>query len=109
LELYRRAISMDLDAFYVEGKTEPERLAEVAGRYALELVVNMPKSYCPVCNTPLEAADKEDLKELLEPNTYKHYERFWKCSNCRQIYWQGAHWRQILSTLSEAQAIKIER
>jgi len=107
LELYRRAISKDLDAFYVEGKTEPERLAEVAGRYALELAVNMCNSHCPVCNTLLEASDKEDLKELLEPNTYEHYERFWKCFNCGQIYWQGAHWKQILSTLSEAQTVKI--
>ena len=107
LELYRRAISKDLDAFYVEGKTEPERLAKVAGRYSLELAVNMCNSHCPVCNTLLEASDKEDLKELLEPNTYEHYERFWRCSNCGQIYWQGAHWKQILSTLSEAQTAKI--
>ncbi len=103
LELYRRAIGRGLDAFYVEGKTELERLAEVAQRYGLELAVDMGKSYCPICNTPLKTADREGLKNLLEPNTYKNYERFWRCPNCRQIYWQGAHWKQIINTLSEAQ------
>lgn len=32
LELYKRAIARGLDAFYVEGETEAERLAEVAKR-----------------------------------------------------------------------------
>ena len=107
LQLYRRAIGRGLDAFYVEGKTEPEMLAEVARRYGLELAVDMYKLHCPVCNTPLETANKGALNELLEPNTYKHYERFWRCPNCGQIYWQGAHWKQILSTLSEAETAKI--
>jgi uncharacterized protein len=103
LELYRRAIGRGLDAFYVEGEAELERLAEVAQRYGLELVVDMDKSHCPVCNTQLESANKGELNELLELNTYKHYERFWRCLNCGQIYWQGAHWKQITKTLSEAQ------
>ena len=30
-ELYKRAITRSLDSFYVEGKTESERLAEVGG------------------------------------------------------------------------------
>lgn len=102
LQLYRRAIGRGLDAFYVEGKTEPVRLAEVARRYGLELAVDMFKSNCPVCNTPLEVADKGGLNELLESNTYKHYELFWRCPNCGQIYWQGAHWKQIINTMSEA-------
>jgi uncharacterized protein with PIN domain len=103
LELYKRAIGRGLDAYYVEGKTEPERLAEVARRYGLELAVDMGKSHCPLCNTPLKTAEKERLKNLLEPNTYKNYELFWRCPNCSQIYWQGAHWKQIINTLSEAQ------
>ena len=52
-ELYKRAIGRGLDAYYVEGKTEPERLAEVAKRYSLPLVIDMDKSHCPVCNTKL--------------------------------------------------------
>lgn len=106
LGLYKCAIGRGLDAFYVEGNTESERLAQMARRYGVELAVDMDKSYCPVCNTLLKAAVKEELKILLEPNTFKYYELFWRCPNCGQIYWQGAHWKQIINTLSEAQQAK---
>ena len=103
LELYKRAVAKGMDAFFVEGKSEPERLAEVAERYGLTLSIDMEKSNCPVCNTKLTATPKEQLSGELQKKTFTYYEKFWKCSNCGQIYWQGAHWKQINSTLSEAQ------
>jgi uncharacterized protein with PIN domain len=102
-ELYKRGITRGLDAFYVEGKTEAGRLAEVAKRYGLELAVDMAKSHCPVCNSRLQTALKEQLKDELEKNTYAYYDKFWKCPNCGQVYWQGAHWKQITNTLTQAQ------
>jgi hypothetical protein len=108
LELYQRAIARDIDAFFVEGESESERLAEVAKRYGLKLVIDMEKSHCPVCNTKLAATPKEQLSGELQKNTFTYYEKFWKCPNCGQIYWQGAHWKQISSTLNEAQA-KLEK
>ena len=32
--------------------------------------VDMDKSHCPLCNTKLQQASKEQLKDELEPNTY---------------------------------------
>jgi len=108
LQLYQRANARDIEAFFVEGKSESERLAEVAKRYGLELVIDMEKSRCPLCNTRLTATPKEQLSGELQKNTFTYYEKFWKCPKCGQIYWQGAHWRQISSTLNEAQA-KLEK
>jgi len=108
LELYKRAITRGMDAFYVEGETESDRLAELAQRYLILLVVDMEKSHCPVCNMKLRATSKEELLGELEKNTLTYYEKFWKCPNCGQIYWQGAHWKQIINTLNEAQA-KLEK
>jgi uncharacterized protein len=101
-ELFKRAISRGLAAFYVEGKTESDRLAEVSKRYGLPLSVDMDTSHCPICNTRLQAVPKEQLKEELEKNTYTYYDKFWKCPNCGQVYWQGAHWKQINNTLNQA-------
>jgi uncharacterized protein len=108
LELYKRAIGRGLDYYYVDGKTEPDRIAEVAKRYSLPLVIDMDKSHCPICNTKLAAASKEQLQSELEKNTFTYYSKFWKCSNCGQIYWQGAHWTQINNTLNQARA-KLEK
>jgi uncharacterized protein len=103
-ELYKRAISRGLETFYVEGKRESDRLAEVTQRYGLSLDIDMDKSHCPLCNTPIKPASKEELKDKLQPNTYQYYNQFWHCPNCGQIYWQGAHWKQISKTITQAQA-----
>jgi hypothetical protein len=108
LELYKRANAKNLDALYLEGKSESERLAEVAKRYSLTLEIDMEKSHCPVCNTKLKATPKEQLSGEIEKNTFTYYDKFWKCPNCGQVYWQGAHWNQISNTLKEAQA-KLEK
>ncbi len=108
LELYHRAIARDIDAYFVEGKSESERLAEIAKRYRLALTLDMEKSHCPVCNTKLVSTPKEQLANELQKNTLTYYDRFWKCPNCGQVYWQGAHWKQISYTISEAQS-KLEK
>ena len=102
LELYKRAVARGLDSFYIQGKTETDRLVELAQRYALPLTVDMEKSHCPLCNTKLEVAPKGQLTMELEKNTLTYYDRFWKCPHCGQVYWQGAHWKQITDTLNEA-------
>ena len=102
LELYQRAIGRGIDAYFIGGKTESERLAELAKRYSLSLEFDMDKSHCPLCNTSLKAAIKEQLSDELEKDTFTYYDKFWKCPNCGQVYWQGAHWKQISNTLIEA-------
>ena len=108
LELYQRATARGIDAFYVEGNLESDRLSQVAKRYKLVLAIDMEKSNCPVCNSKLKGTPKEQLSSELQKNTLNHYGEFWKCPNCSQIYWQGAHWKQINNTLNEAQA-KLEK
>ena len=108
LELYQRAIAKGIDALYLEGKTESERLAELAKRYSLPLAIDMEKSRCPVCNTKLKEMPKELLSGEVEKNTFIYYDKFWKCPNCGQVYWQGAHWEKISNILNEAQA-KLEK
>ena len=102
LELYKRAICRGLGAYYVEGKSGSEFLAELAKRYGLQLTIDLDKSRCPICNSKIQKAAKEELADQLEKNTYTYYYEFWKCSNCGQIYWRGAHWKQINSTLTQA-------
>jgi len=103
LELFKRATIRGINTSFVEGETESERLAEVAKRYKVTLEINMDKAHCPICNTKLELTPKQKLSNELEKNTYTYYDKFWKCPRCGQIYWQGAHWKQISNTLNEAQ------
>jgi uncharacterized protein with PIN domain len=103
LELYQRAIAKGIDAFYVEGLTEAERLAELAKRFNIALVIDLKNSRCPRCNSKLRSTPKEKLAGKVEKNTFTYYDEFWKCPKCGHIYWQGAHWGRIRATLAEAE------
>ena len=102
LELYRHAIAKGLNAFYVEGRTEAERLAELARRFGIPLTVDLQNSRCPKCNGKILSIQKERIANKIEPNTFSTYDSFWKCPICGQVYWQGAHWVKIRVVLKQA-------
>jgi uncharacterized protein with PIN domain len=103
LELYQRAIAKGINAFYLEGRTEAERLSELAKRFKIPLVIDLKNSRCPRCNTKLRSTPKEKLAGKVEKNTFTYYDDFWECPKCGHIYWQGAHWGRIRATLEEAE------
>ncbi|MEJ5327667.1 MAG: Mut7-C RNAse domain-containing protein [Candidatus Bathyarchaeia archaeon] len=102
LELYQRAIARGVEAFYVEGRTEAERLSELAKRFDIPLTIDMARSRCPKCNTIVQPVPKEKIVGKIEQNTFTFYDKFWECPKCDSIYWQGAHWSRINATLEEA-------
>jgi uncharacterized protein with PIN domain len=103
LELYQRATAKHVEAFYVEGKTEAEKLAELAKRFGVPLHIDLQLSRCPKCNTQIKPVPKEELSGKVEEKTFRYYNEFWRCPNCGSIYWQGAHWGRIRATLKEAE------
>ncbi len=105
-ELHKRATSKGVAAFYVEGLTEAEKLAELAGRFGFTLAIDLKRSRCPRCNAEIQVTPKQKLAGKVEKTTLIYYNEFWKCSKCGRIYWQGAHWRGIRATLEEAKKIK---
>jgi len=108
LALYQQATSKSIEAYYVEGETEPERLAEISARFSIPLEIDLTQSRCPKCNTRLATVQKEEIDAKVEKNTLLYYNEFWSCPNCGAVYWQGAHWTKIRSTLEEAKQ-KLEK
>jgi uncharacterized protein with PIN domain len=101
--LYQHAVAKGVDAFYVAGQTEEERLAELAWRFSIKLQVDMSKSRCPKCNKSVKPVPKEKVAGAVEKSTFEHYSEFWECPKCGQIYWQGAHWVNIRGILMAAE------
>jgi uncharacterized protein with PIN domain len=104
-ELYKRAVGRGVEAFYVEGSTEEERLAEIAKRFGIGLEINMETSRCPKCNTRVVQVPKKQVESEVQMNTFVNYEEFWQCPKCGQIFWRGAHWEKIGKTLEGAKKI----
>jgi len=99
LELYQQATAKRVNAFYLEGKTEAEKLAHFAKRFNIKLDIDMATSRCTKCNTRVKPISKEKVADKIEKSTFSYYNSFWECSKCGQIYWQGAHWTRIRKTL----------
>jgi len=104
-ELYQQAIAKGVNTFYLEGKTEEEKLAELAKRFNIKLNIDMTTSRCPKCNTRVNLVPKERVAKKVEKSTFAYYDEFWECPKCGQIYWQGAHWTRIRTTLRKAKEI----
>jgi hypothetical protein len=104
-ELYRQAIAKGTEAFYVEASTGEEKLAEVARRFNVELTVTMNLSRCPKCNSRVRPVSKDKVADKVGEGTFAHYEEFWKCRRCGQVYWRGAHWKGIREMLEKTRKI----
>lgn len=109
LELYRRSVAKGVAVFYVEGKSEAERLAALAEKFHIELNIDLKTSRCPKCNIPIRPVLKERIADRVEKNTFSHYDEFWECLNCKKVYWQGAHWPKIRTTLEDARNLVSSR
>ncbi|PVX24953.1 MAG: hypothetical protein CW691_06055 [Candidatus Bathyarchaeum sp.] len=103
-ELYQRAVSRGLEAVFVDATNETEKLALLAKRFGLSLAVDLNVSRCPKCNGTLEAVSKDAVLDKIPKATSIHYDNFWLCTGCGQVYWQGAHWKRIQVTLEAAKS-----
>lgn len=80
---------------YLPRSDDPrQQLLEVAARYGLSEQMT-PWGRCPRCNGLVEPVDKAVVAELLPLHTRQSYSDFHRCTACGQLYWKGAHYKQI--------------
>ena len=110
-QLYRTASVRGIETVLVQGRTEPERLAGLAGCYKLRLEIDTANSRCPQCGFAIREVSKDEVKSSVPPTTFKVYRTFWVCTNpkCAKVYWQGSHWKKIEQALESARKILATR
>ena len=60
-----------------------------------------PFSRCIVCNSPLQAIEKEKIIDRIPEKVKKHFDYFEYCPACDRIYWQGDHYRHMIEFLEQ--------
>lgn len=75
---------------------DPDRqLDEVVARFDLAGRIR-PGTRCPRCNGPTHPVAREQVRHRLEPGTRAAgYRDFRQCRDCDQLYWPGAHARDL--------------
>ncbi len=109
LELFQRARARGLEALFVEGETNTERIAELARRYKVSLEVDTSISLCPTCGSRIRQVEKSEVSGRVPEGTLMHYSEFWVCVGCGKVYWQGSHWKKINETLEKAKKLVLEK
>ena len=80
--------------YYIRSQKPKEQIKEVIRRFDLESLI---KSFtiCSSCNGKIVTVSKDLIFKQLKSLTKKHYNRFYMCSECKKIYWEGSHYRRI--------------
>lgn len=96
-ELHSRAEELGLVSMLLRGSVD-ERVAAVFHEFSINPEIDPSKSRCSKCNgtlTEIHAEEKERIKDLVFEQTYNHYDRFWLCSECKSVFFQGGQWTNI--------------
>ena len=104
-ELVHQTLKKGVKTFFVKGINNIETLADLANWFGLNFEIDLNISRCPKCNMLIRLVSKESVLQEIHELTALHYDEFWKCIGCGQVYWQGAHWKMIRKTLEEVKHI----
>jgi uncharacterized protein len=94
--LRRRALWLGA---YVRGARPDDQFRDVLDRFQPPLV---PWTRCPACNGPLSPVAKAAVAPALPPGTRRTYQAFSRCRDCGQVYWRGAHSKQLEQIIDSA-------
>ena len=80
--------------YWVRATKAQEQLGEVMERFDLFSQIK-PFTRCMVCNGPIGEIEKQQVKDQLPEKTRPYHDRFYACSDCGKIYWEGSHYRNM--------------
>ncbi len=76
------------------------QVGEVLSRFDLYRQIR-PFHRCSLCNGRIGAVDKSAVWDRLEPKTRKYYDRFYRCGQCGQVYWEGSHYEGLRARITQ--------
>lgn len=86
------------NVFSLKSEHPPEQLKEVVQRYSLDTHAGL-WTRCTLCNAAIGPVDKGEVEAQVPPKVFQVYDRFYRCTGCGHIYWQGSHVERILKNL----------
>lgn len=103
-QLYHQAKKKGLRTVLIKSEETTEQLREMVKSLDLEIIPKNTK--CPKCNGDLKPINKEEVIGLVPSESFKAFDDYWICTDCKSLYWKGSHWVQIQKTLQEIENSK---
>jgi len=86
--------------YWLRSQDSKEQLIEVISKFNLQSQIR-PFYRCTLCNGLVKNIDKQKIAPLIEENTIKYFEDFYQCSTCKQVYWEGSHYKNMKKLIEE--------
>jgi len=86
-------------AYFIRSQNPKEQLTEVLRHFDLVHAID-PFNRCIKCNGKLELVEKEIIIQQLKPLTKKYFNKFYRCTNCQSIFWEGSHFDHMQSFIN---------
>ncbi|WP_207061693.1 Mut7-C RNAse domain-containing protein [Motiliproteus sp. SC1-56] len=84
--------------YFVRHTDPTDQVGEVADALGLGGQYR-PLSRCINCNGLVAKVNRADVEKELPPGTRRSYDTFYRCDDCRQVYWRGAHYAGLMGKL----------
>lgn len=81
------------------------QVKEILDRFDLYPAI-VPFCRCSRCNGQLLPVEKAAILPLLPHFTALHYDEFFQCQSCKQVYWKGAHYQKMQHLIAELSELR---
>lgn len=101
--LFKRCKNKGIDTILTYKETEIENLVTIFSFLNIKSINSQKVPFlCTSCNGLLEIIiDKNSIKYNIPVRLLHSNKIFYKCTNCRKIYWRGSHMEQISCLINE--------
>jgi uncharacterized protein with PIN domain len=91
--------------YWIRSVRPADQASEVVRKFDLQRAIR-PFFRCMICNGIIEKVEKSAVEKDLLPGTKKYFNRFYRCSECSKIYWEGSHFKKLQAFVEKMQTIK---
>ena len=100
--LVKKALKLGIKSIFLEKNQETKQFQEIIDKLDLKKIeINGEKARCPLCNFETIPVNKNKISNIVPKKVLDQNEKFWKCTNCSKIFWEGSHIDNLQKFVSE--------
>lgn len=100
--LVKTAEKESITAVLIRGDDEINQIIQLITKVKLsDFTMDTNSSRCVNCNGKLLSIEKTKILNKVPTGIYQRQDKFWKCSDCQKIYWEGSHFVKLQEFVSK--------
>ena len=101
VELSRRAAKLSVPTIPVAGNVESLVMSEIVRALNITPAISGESARCTICNGDTVKIAGEEAGGRVPDGVRERTDLFWECRECRHIYWEGTHIRNLREAARE--------